>query len=152
MRKAQSLGSNLLFALLLVFPAFGQVQNGEIVGSVKDSTGAMVARAQVQIQNLETGFQIDLRTDKAGYYAARELRIGHYRVTAEASGFATARRSDLLLNAGTVLRVDFELNIGQKEEIIEVTSTTPLVNTENARLTETVDSTQIANLPLNGRN
>jgi len=152
MRRAHSLGVTLLLTAIVVLPAFSQVQNGEIVGLVKDPAGALIAGALVRIQNLGTALQIDVRTDKDGFYAARELPVGRYRVTVEAPGFTTVRRSDLMLNAGTVLRVDFQLTIGQQKEVIEVTSATPLVNTENARLAETVDSTQVANLPLNGRN
>jgi outer membrane receptor protein involved in Fe transport len=151
MRKAQSLGTTLLFSFF-VLPAFSQVQNGELVGQVTDPTGAIVAGAQVRVHNVNTGLQIDARTDKTGFYATRELPVGHYRITVQAAGFKIVTRSDLALNAGTTLRADLQLVLGQRTEVVEVTGAPALVNTENARLAQTVDATQVANLPLNGRN
>jgi hypothetical protein len=73
-------------------------------------------------------------------------------VRVEAHGFKTAEASNLVLNDGTVLRVDFKLLLGERTDVVEVTDADIQVNTETSRLSQTVDSTQIANLPLNGRN
>jgi hypothetical protein len=73
-------------------------------------------------------------------------------VRVEAHGFKTTEASNLVLSAGTVLRVDFKLLLGERTDVVEVTDADIQVNTETSRLSQTVDSTQIANLPLNGRN
>jgi outer membrane receptor protein involved in Fe transport len=132
--------------------AGAQIQNGQITGTVADPSGAVVADATVIIRNLGTDYEIDVDTNDAGIYSAKELNLGLYVVRVEASGFKTTEANNLVLNAGTVLRVDFKLLLGERSEMVEVTDAAAPVNTANARLSQTVDSTQIANLPLNGRN
>ncbi|PYV67839.1 MAG: hypothetical protein DMG97_26320, partial [Acidobacteria bacterium] len=150
--------SNLVLrgACILALIAFGlsasaQVQNGEITGTVADPSGAVVPGAKIVLQNLSTRYEIQIQTNSAGIYTAKELSVGPYMVRVEAHGFKRAEASNLVLNAGTVLRVDFKLLLGERTEIVEVTDAAAPVNTETSRLSETVDSTQIGNLPLNGR-
>src|SRR5439155_20102231 len=64
----------------------------------------------------------------------------------------TYTNNDVALNAGSIQRVDFKMQLGQAREIVEVTGETAAVNTEDSKLADTVNATQIANLPLNGRN
>src|SRR5437762_1557701 len=151
--------SNLVLrgACILALIAFGlsasaQVQNGEITGTVADPSGAVVPGAKIIVQNLGTRYEIHLQTNAGGIYSAKELSVGVYMVRVEAHGFKTAEASNLALNAGTVLRVDLKLVLGERTEVVEVTDADVHVNTETSRLSQTVDSTQIANLPLNGRN
>ncbi len=73
-------------------------------------------------------------------------------MTVEASGFKTVSNSGVAVNAGTISHVDFKLQIGKASEIVEVTGAASDVNTEDSKLATTVSSTQINNLPLNGRN
>jgi outer membrane receptor protein involved in Fe transport len=138
--------------LILSLDALAQVQNGEITGTVADPSGAVVPGAKIVLQNLGTRYEIQARTNAEGIYTAKELNVGNYLVRVEAHGFKTAEASNLILNAGTVLRVDFKLLLGERTDVVEVTDADIQVNTETSRLSQTVDSTQIANLPLNGRN
>ena len=151
--------SNLVLrgACILALIAFGlsasaQVQNGEITGTVADPSGAVVPDAKIVLQNLSTRYEIQTQTNSAGIYTAKELTVGLYKLTLEAAGFKTATSSGVEVNAGTVLRVDFKLQVGERRETVEVTEAPVMINSENSRLAQTVDSTQIANLPLNGRN
>ena len=141
-----------LVFLILSLGASAQVQNGEITGTVADPSGAVVPGAKIVLQNLGTGYEIHVQTNSEGIYTAKELNVGTYIVRVEAHGFKTSEASNLVLNAGTVLRVDFKLLLGEHTEVVEVTDAGTQVNTETSRLSQTVDSTQIANLPLNGRN
>ena len=145
----------VLFSACLAFtfslPAVSQVENGEFAGVITDSSGAVVSRARVLILNLGTGYKVESRSNQDGVYRGRELIAGQYRISVEAPGFRTAVSSALYLNSGTVVRADFRLQVGVREETIEVSDVTS-VNTENARLSHTVDSTLIGSLPLNGRN
>jgi len=148
--------SKLVFGaacILITFalPASSQVQNGEFTGLITDPSGAVVNQARVLIHNLGTGYTLKVRSNEDGVYKGRELIVGQYRISVEMPGFRTSTSGKLMLNAGTVLRADFRLQVGASEETIEV-SDAAAVNTENARLSQTVDSTLIANLPLNGRN
>jgi Carboxypeptidase regulatory-like domain len=145
----------ILLAFAYLASAWGvaaQVQNGQITGTVADSSGAIVPGAKITARNPATGYDISVQTNEAGIYTTNELTAGIYIVRAMAQGFKTAEASDLVLNAGTVLRVDFKLPVGDRSETIEVTDAAAAVNIQVARLAETVDSNQIANLPLNGRN
>ena len=143
----------VLFAcFILSLGALGQVQNGQIVGVVADPSGAVVAHANVHIRNPATGYEADLESNGSGIFSATELIVGSYTIRVEVPGFKTVTATNLVLNAGTDLRVDFRLVLGQRSEMVEVSDAARLVNTENPRLSYTVDSAQIANLPLNGRN
>ncbi|MBZ5722899.1 MAG: carboxypeptidase regulatory-like domain-containing protein [Acidobacteriia bacterium] len=142
----------LLFAcFILSLSGLAQVQNGRITGLIADPSGAVVAHANVHIRNPATGYEADFESNDFGFYAFPELIVGSYTIQVQVPGFKTAIATNLVLNAGTVLRVDFKLVLGQRSETVEVTDAARLVNTENSRLSYTLDSEQIANLPLNGR-
>ncbi len=142
----------LTFFLALPACVLCQIQNGQFTGVIEDPTGANLSNARVSIKNLGTGYQLVVYSNEAGIYAAGELAVGRYQLTVEAAGFKTDTTSNVELNAGTVARVDFKLQLGERRETVEVTDAAVMINSENSRLAQTVDSTQIANLPLNGRN
>jgi len=133
-------------------PVSSQVQNGEFTGLITDPSGAVINQARVLIHNLGTGFTLEVRSNEDGIYKGRELIVGQYQISVEVPGFRTTTSRALILNVGTVVRADFKLQVGASNETIEVSDSALPVNTENARLSQTVDSTMIANLPLNGRN
>jgi outer membrane receptor protein involved in Fe transport len=140
------------FCFILSLRAVGQVQNGQITGIIADPSGAVIAHASVHVRNLATGYEAAIESNESGIYRAQELIVGSYTIRVEVPGFKTVNATNLVLNAGSVLRVDFKLTIGSRSEEFEVSDAARLVNTDNSRLSYTVDSQQIANLPLNGRN
>lgn len=145
----------LLTGLACASTARAQIQNGEIIGLVADPSGTVLVNAVVNIRNLETNRDIEVRSNETGFYAAKQLAIGQYRLRVAGEGFATASSSVLTVTAGTVLRVDFKLTIARPTETVETRGTSPSanpVNTENARLSTTLDSIEVVDLPLNGRN
>ena len=142
----------LLALLALSSLVFAQVQNGQFEGTVTDPTGAAIAGAKVTVTNQGTGLNVSLTTNSSGLYTAKELPIGTYKLTAEAPGFKTRSNSGVTLNAGVIAHVDFKMDIGKASEVVEVTGAAAVVNTEDSKLAATVNSTQISNLPLNGRN
>ena len=143
----------VVFALLaLTCSAFAQVQNGQLTGTVTDPTGAAIGNAKITVTNPATNLSTSSTTNASGNYVVRELPVGTYKVVAEASGFKTVSNADVTVNAGTISHVDFKMTMGQAKEIVEVTGAVAQVNTEDSKLAETVSSTQIQNLPLNGRN
>ena len=142
----------LLSLLALSLSAFAQIQNGQFTGTVTDPSGAAIANAKVTVTNVGTNLSVDTTTNQTGGYVAKELPVGTYRITAEAQGFKTSTNNDITLNAGTIERVDFKMQLGQTREVVEVTGEVRAVNTEDSKLASTVNSDQVANLPLNGRN
>ncbi|MGA9798511.1 MAG: TonB-dependent receptor [Terriglobales bacterium] len=138
--------------LILVLGAAAQVQNGQFTGTITDPSGAAIANAKVTVTNVGTNFSVTTTSNDTGLYNVKELTVGTYRISAEAKGFKTVTNNGVTLNAGTIARVDFKMELGQTREVIEVTGEAAAVNTEDSKLSTTVNSTQINNLPLNGRN
>ena len=132
--------------------AVAQVQNGQFEGSVTDPSGAAIAGAKVTITNQATNTSTSVTTNQSGAYVVKELPVGTYKVSAEASGFKRREDSNLVLNAGTIQRVDLKMELGRATEVVEVSGETTTVQTDDPRLSSTVGSAEIANLPVNGRN
>jgi Carboxypeptidase regulatory-like domain/TonB dependent receptor len=144
--------SLLLVLLLLTSWSTAQVQNGQFTGTVTDPTGAAIANAKVTVINSAIDLKLFATTNSSGNFAVKELPPGTYRITVEAAGFKMYADNGVTANAGTISHVDVKLAIGKASEIVEVTGESTLVNTEDSKLATVVSSTQINNLPLNGRN
>lgn len=136
-----------LSLLALSLSALGQIQNGQFTGTVMDPSGAAIANAKVTVTNAGTNFSVTTSTGPAGLYKFNELPAGTYQITAEAEGFKTTAVKGLVLNAGTTQRADFNMQLGQTREIVEVTGEAAAVNTEDSKLSSTVAISQVANLP-----
>jgi hypothetical protein len=142
-----------VFAVLaLSFSAFAQVEYSQFTGTVTDPTGAAIANAKVTVSNPATDLNLTAMTNATGNYTVKEVPPGVYRITVEAASFKTTSNNAITANAGTIAHVDFKMQIGKASEVVEVTGEASVVNTEDSKLSTTVDSTQISNLPLNGRN
>jgi outer membrane receptor protein involved in Fe transport len=142
----------LLSLLALSLGAYAQVTNGQFTGTVTDPSGAAIGNAKVTVINVGTNLSVTTTTTETGLYKFNELPAGTYRITAEAQGFKTVTNTDLVLASGTIQRADFKMQLGQTREVIEVTGEAAAVNTEDSKLSSTVTASQVANLPLNGRN
>src|SRR5712691_2933436 len=151
-RAVIRLSQALKVIVILSLPSLAQIQNGQFTGVVTDPSGAVIPGATLTVKNLDTGLTLTTTSNDSGLYTAREVPVGSYKITVEVRGFKTVIKTELILNAGTIQRVDFELPIGGQVESVEVVGGAVPVNTESAKLSETVDAKQIANLPLNGRN
>jgi outer membrane receptor for ferrienterochelin and colicin len=142
-----------VFAVLaLSFSAFAQVQNSQFSGTVTDPTGAAIANAKIEVSNPATELNLFATTNSSGNYTVKEVPAGVYKITVEASGFKTVTNAGVTANVGTISHVDFKMQIGKASEVVEVTGEAAAVNTEDSRISTTVSSAQINNLPLNGRN
>ncbi|MGE5206670.1 MAG: carboxypeptidase regulatory-like domain-containing protein, partial [Chlamydiota bacterium] len=129
-----------------------QIQNGQFSGTVLDQSGAAIPNAKITVKNLGTGLTVTATSNQTGSYAVREIPPGAYSLTAQAQGFKTSTLTNMTVNAGSVQRADFHLEVGQVSQTVEVSGAAPAVDTEDSKLSTTVTSTQISNLPLNGRN
>src|SRR5438270_2017166 len=143
----------VLFSLLvLAMGVCAQVQNGQFTGTVTDPSGAAIPNAKVTVTNVGTNLSVTSTTNQSGLFVARELPPGNYKINVEAPGFRSSTTSNLALNAGTIQHVDVKMQLGEAKEVVEVTGAAAAVSTEDSKLSTTVTSTQINNLPLNGRN
>jgi outer membrane receptor protein involved in Fe transport len=128
-----------------------QLTEGSIGGTVTDVSGAAIADAKVLITNLETGSSVQPATDNIGYFRATHLAPGNYQVRVEKAGFKTALVDRVAVNVNAIARVDVKLQPGKVQETITVTAETPLVQTEEGRLSNTLTTRDVTDLPLNGR-
>jgi hypothetical protein len=131
--------------------AFGQSSTGSIVGTVTDASGAVVPGVKITITNMGTGVQITPVTDSLGNYRADFLPPGVYQITGEHAGFKKFVRENVVLDAARQLRVDLALETGAVTESVNVTASTPLVETETGTLSTTVENAQVIRLPLISR-
>jgi hypothetical protein len=138
--------------LALTVPMFSQTTSGRILGSVSDQSGAGVAGAAVVVSDVQRGTTRAVATDDSGNYVAAQLQPGVYKVRAEAKGFKTVERPNIVVEVAQDVRVDISLPTGQVSETVVVTDEVPLVNTTSSTLGGTLSNAEINDLPLNGRN
>ncbi|MEW5977870.1 MAG: carboxypeptidase-like regulatory domain-containing protein [Acidobacteriota bacterium] len=147
----------MLFAsLFLLFDAsstsLAQTATGQITGTVRDTSGAVMAGTKVGLTNRDTNFTREITTNSDGDYVFPLLPVGTYSVTAEQAGFRVAKRSDIKVNVAQVVRIDLELEVGEVTQTIEVHSTAAAIDSETAAVGQIISQRQVVDLPLNGRN
>ena len=146
----------VLTALVLVlfsFPSFSQTSFGRISGTITDPGGGTVANATVVVRNVDTQATRTVASDGNGFYTVTELPIGNYEVDANQSGFRRQQRTSISIVADAKLTVDFRLALGDVTQTVEVTAQAgESLNTTSGELSRVIDTKQVANLALNGRN
>jgi hypothetical protein len=138
--------------LALCLPLAAQTTTGQMLGSVTDSTGAAIAGAAIFVTDTQRGTTRTATTDASGEYAVPELQPGSYKVRAEAKGFRTVERPNIVVEVAQDLRVDMSLPAGSVNETVVVTDAIPLVDSVSSTLGGTLSNAEINDLPLNGRN
>ncbi|HYP54522.1 MAG TPA: TonB-dependent receptor, partial [Pyrinomonadaceae bacterium] len=153
-RLAVSLACCLMFALALVpRAASAQTSVGRVAGTVTDSAGASVPGATVTVTNVETNLVRTAAADAEGFYTVTNLPVGTYVVAAESQGFKRAEQRGVALTADARLTVDVALEPGQVTETVQVsTALGETVNNTSGEVARVIDSQQVQNLALNGRN
>jgi carboxypeptidase family protein len=139
-------------ALLFCLSLSAQINSGRILGTVTDQTGGVIAGAAVVVTNTETGVARNLVTDGAGEYDAPNLNPGKYSVRVSTAGFEAFERQNIALGVGQDARIDAQLTPGQVTQTVTVSETTPLLDTTSATVTGTINTENIVDIPLNGRN
>src|SRR2546430_516257 len=110
----------VLVLLLLCVPVFAQLNMGRINGGLTDQTGGSIAGAMVTVIDVERGGSRVLTTDDSGEYNAPSLTPGKYTVRAEAKGFQTTQRENVIVGVGQELRVDLSLRAGEQTQTVTV--------------------------------
>jgi hypothetical protein len=147
-------GASTLLLLLCLLPinAFAQRATARIVGTVSDKSGAVIPGAALTAVNEGTQLTATATADQQGYYVFPALQPGNYTVSVSHAGFKKLENRGIGLDADRVVKVDLELEVGSLNQSLEVTSTPPLINTENVAMTAGVDKKQIRDLPINSSN
>jgi hypothetical protein len=149
-----SAGQLAILLMLLVFSSksiVAQLSTADILGTVTDSTGAIIPKANVTLINQDTSDQRAATSSDSGSYQFTLLPAGRYTVTVKAAGFKTAT-SNLAVEAGDRARADIHLVTGGATETIVVEASAPLLQADNATVSSTVTAMAVQDLPLNGRN
>lgn len=133
-----------------LFPQAGAT--GAILGTVTDTSGAIVPNAKVTVTNTATNVAFRTATTSAGDYNAPSLNPGTYRVSVESAGFEKSVTNTITLTVDQKVRVDVQLKPGAVSETLEVTAQAVTLDTDSAALSQLVSQQQVEELPLNGRN
>lgn len=152
MKRQRCLVAALVLLLGLVpFAAAQQADTALIVGTVSDTTGAVIPGVDVTFSHIETGIESTMQTNETGNYRSNPLRIGTYIVVVEADGFKTYSGSGVTLSIGDVRELNVALEVGAVTEVIEVEASAPLLQTTESSAGTVIENRQIVDLPLNGR-
>jgi hypothetical protein len=138
-------------AVLLLPAAYAQLYTGSIAGTVMDSSGAVLAGAQIKATDAEKGFEFTATSDSGGRYVIRELPPAKYTVTATASGFKTQRKEGVTIDVSQHTAVDFSMTVGGISEVVDVTAGAVELQTQDAVTGQVVDRKFVNDLPLIGR-
>lgn len=140
-------------ALLLCSSAlFGQFENAEVLGTVLDASNAPVPKALVTLLNQGTGIESKVSTGDDGSYDFFNVKVGLYTVTVEAPGFSKFQAKDIRVDVGARQRVDVKMQVGAVTDAVEVSGAASLLETDSSEHGQVINTAQIVELPLNGRN
>ena len=154
MKKSQFRCLCAALVLLLAAAPFAAAQQADtalIVGTVSDTTGAVIPGVDVTFNHVETGIVSTTQTNESGNYRSNPLRIGNYIVVVEADGFKAYSGSGVTLSIGDVRELNVALEVGAVTEVIEVEASAPLLQTTESSAGTVIENRQIVDLPLNGR-
>jgi hypothetical protein len=143
----------LAVAITLSIPTLlcAQGTSGRIVGRVADPTGAVLGGVKVTLVNEATNVSRDANTNASGDYDFVEVPVGTYRVEFDLKGFKRNVRRDVMLDINQVLTLNMTMQLGGAQEVVDVTSEAPLVETSSTQLGTVVNDRAISQLPLNER-
>jgi len=157
MKNSKSVGIALVVMMLLALTcgahlAWGQEVTAGITGAVTDPSGAPIVGASVTARDVARDVSYPTETNADGAYYLTRLQIGRYEIKIEAKGFRTAVRPAFELVLNQVARVDVQLVVGTVSETVEITSATPLLQTETTELGTHLDHVVTESIPLITRN
>jgi len=131
--------------------ANAQVSAGSIGGVVSDSAEAMVQGATVRLQNAATGAVREVPTNETGYYVFMNVLPAVYDMTVTSAGFKAAVRKQVQVQVNQNLRVDVQLEVGEIRQSVEIVASAPMLESTNSKVGTVVETKQVTELPLNGR-
>ncbi len=139
------------FAFLSVPSLLGQSTSGRIIGRVADPTGAVLAGVQVTLTNQATSVSRQAQTSDSGDFGFVEVVPGTYRVEFEHTGFKKNSQSGVIVDVNQVVTLNSVLQLGQVQDVVEVTSEAPQVDTTSTQLGAVINDRSVNELPLNTR-
>ncbi|MGB6942120.1 MAG: TonB-dependent receptor [Bryobacteraceae bacterium] len=123
----------------------------QVSGTVKDGTGAAIPGAEVTVTQTDTGVTRTAQTDASGVYSLPSLPLGPYRMEVKKDGFTTYVQSGIVLQVDTAPTIDPVLKVGAVSESVQVEAAAAMVETHSTGVGQVVNSQDVVELPLNGR-
>ncbi len=136
----------------LLFPLLNAQNFATVTGSVTDKSGASAAATKVTATNIDTHVARETLSADGGGYTIPLLPPGRYKLTAQKAGFRQVVQDNVTLEVNQTARLDFQLEVGQVTETVEVKASGPLLESDNSAIGQVIEQRAVAELPLNGRN
>src|SRR5207302_620061 len=151
--RARCLFVSFLLVLCLSIPTslFAQGTTGRILGRVADPSGAVLGGVKVTLVNKGTSVSRDTKTNENGDYYFIEVPVGIYRLEFDLTGFKKNVRRGVSLDINQVITLNMAMQVGATQEVVDVTSEAPLVDTTTTQLGAVVNDRATSQLPLNSR-
>src|SRR5258707_12346503 len=142
------MGVRLAFVCLLILSVIvlGQSDRGTVTGTVADPGGAVVANAQIELRNSETGAVYQAATTTTGNYTLAQLPTGTYEISVTVPGFKKYVRQNIAVEVAQTARLDVNLEVGSSAESITVTDQVSLLKTESGELSHTIQAQRMIDL------
>ncbi len=128
-----------------------QGTGGRVLGRISDPTGAVLSGVKVIATNEATGVTHDSASNDSGDFVFPDLPVGTYTVSFDLTGFKKAVRRSIALDINQVITLNMTMQLGQQQEVVDVTSAAPLVDTSTTQLGAVVNNRSVNELPLNAR-
>jgi len=141
----------MLVAVVLVAGGGTAWSQARLTGTVRDSSQAVVAGARVVARNVSTGQTTAAQTNNSGVYSIAFLSFGQYELSCELPGFKKFVRSGIILETGTTTTVDVMLELGAVSEVVSVSASTPVLESESGAIGQLIENKVILNLPIQSR-
>jgi len=135
--------------LLAATSVYGQTDRGTITGTVTDKAGALIPNAKIVASNPATGVQFTTESTATGNFTIPSMPSGNYDLNVEVTGFRKYTQTGITVQVAVTARVDVVMQIGSTSDSVTVSADAPLLKTENAAQSTTINGEQINNLPLN---
>ncbi len=151
--RAAFVGLTLFCLFITASLCSGQfLDQGAITGVVQDQSGSVVPGAAVTLTSPDTGQVLHVTTNSAGVYEFSPLTLGRYQISVTSPGFRTAKQENISLQLGERISIPITLHPGGVNQTVTVTSAPSPLATQDSSVSQVVDTNQINDLPLNGRN
>jgi len=150
--RVYKLGLFSLLFLSLAGPARAQVSTASVNGVIRDPKGSVIPGATIVLQNVATLVQHQSVTNNSGAYVILDITPGRYTIQANATGFNPQKVSEFTLAVDQIATFDFVLAVGSQTEVISVEATGAQLNVTGASLGTVIETKQVNDLPLDGRN
>ncbi|HXJ05360.1 MAG TPA: carboxypeptidase regulatory-like domain-containing protein [Candidatus Acidoferrum sp.] len=152
MRLAKLAAIFLVLFFSTAVAGYAQTATGSINGTVTDKSGAAISGASVKLTNQDTKITEQVQTNANGHFVFINVQLGSYVLSVEKQGFKVAHVSVFEIQVNQTLTQNIRMDVGAVNETVVVNAETPLLQTSTAELGTVIGSTQVRELPLNGRN